>query len=112
MTVALDTLARWLQEGRDPPGGWRPGWKHMARQHMKGKKVVASPAKVRPVAKVVSDEVHTARLAACESCEHLRPESRACGLCGCGAPVDSLATRPWHRCPDGRWHRTLPLDQL
>jgi hypothetical protein len=62
----------------------------------------------RPMA---SPELQAARLAACEVCDHLRPEDRRCGVvrgCGCGCPVDDKAQRLLEVCPDDRWPSIQP----
>ena len=58
-----------------------------------------------------SPELQAARLAACESCDHLRPSDRRCGLvrgCGCGCPVDEKVQRLLDRCPVNRWPEPGP----
>jgi hypothetical protein len=56
-------------------------------------------APLPPVDPVVIEQ----RLAACHTCPHHRPESDRCGLCGCGAVVEQLASSPVASCPDRRW---------
>ena len=105
--TGLDALAKWYQEGREPPGGWRPGWLAMVKKYIRTGKAPKPSPKKKPPVKEVSPEVQHARLTACSFCDHLRQATRTCGLCGCGAPIDNLVKRPWHQCPDGRWTRTI-----
>jgi glycosyltransferase involved in cell wall biosynthesis len=49
----------------------------------------------------VTPEEASRRLAICDQCEHHRPESNRCGLCGCGLSLK--VTWATQHCPDGRW---------
>lgn len=58
-----------------------------------------------------SPELQAARLAECESCDHLRPSDRRCGLvkgCGCGCPVETKAGRLLESCPVNQWPEPDP----
>ena len=85
-------------ERHEPP---LPGPLAMAASYARS--TVRHLAAGRPQA---SPELQAARLAVCESCDHLRPSDRRCGLvrgCGCGCPVETKVGRLLDRCPVNRW---------
>ncbi len=43
------------------------------------------------------------RLAACRACDHYRPASDRCGLCGCADTMTRRAASRFGTCPAGRW---------
>lgn len=49
----------------------------------------------------VDDATQAARLALCNTCEHLRPGSRRCVKCGC--KVDWKTTLKRQQCPEKKW---------
>ena len=41
------------------------------------------------------------RLSTCRECEHYKPITRRCGVCGCF--VEVKARIPYFQCPEGKW---------
>jgi len=52
-------------------------------------------------AQMIDKLVYHKRLNTCAKCQHLKPKSDLCSVCGCN--VYDKAVKTHERCPIGRW---------
>ena len=48
-----------------------------------------------------TEELHETRLAICKTCEHFKPKSERCALCGCFMKLKTKLENA--SCPVGKW---------